>query len=171
MLAKHKSLLFTLLWVFVSIFSRIIPHPANATAMISLGVWAPLFFSRNFSVWLMLASLFISDVCLHVMFGYPVVGGWSLFTYSGLLLLVFLAQNKTSNMFLITANGALLYWLWTNFGSWISTNMYAHTVTGIIDCYIAAIPFLMNNLISSLIYTCGLYYLYAYHQKAVLTSR
>ncbi|MSP53081.1 MAG: hypothetical protein EXR81_02365 [Gammaproteobacteria bacterium] len=46
----------------------------------------------------------------------------------------------------------LAYWLWTNFGTWLMSNMYSHDAAGFLDCYLAALPFLRNALIANIIY-------------------
>ena len=35
--------------------------------------------------------------------------------------------------------------------------MYAHTAAGLIDCYVAALPFFRNTLFSDLVYTALLF--------------
>ena len=47
--------------------------------------------------------------------------------------------------------GALIFYLITNFGVWL-TGSYGYTLGGIFECYILAIPFFGNTLISTLIY-------------------
>jgi hypothetical protein len=46
MTTKSKTSLIdlALLWIVVSLFSRVMPHPFDASATISLSLWAPIFF-------------------------------------------------------------------------------------------------------------------------------
>lgn len=157
----NNTIHYACLWILIGIFSRIIPHPFDATATISLALWAPLFFKRSFGLMISLVSLSLSDLCLHAQFHYPVFGSWSLFTYSATLALVILNRGKPNAMLWITALGVLGFWVWTNFGTWLCTqDMYPKTVEGLIACFVAGLPFLKNSLIASLIYSLVLGHLY-----------
>jgi small-conductance mechanosensitive channel len=46
---------------------------------------------------------------------------------------------------------SISFFIWTNFGHWITTNMYTKDLGGLIDCYINAIPFLKPQLAGNLI--------------------
>ena len=48
--------------------------------------------------------------------------------------------------------GALIFFLVTNFGVWIS-GMYGYTLEGFINCYNLAIPFFAYSIISTLIFS------------------
>ena len=47
--------------------------------------------------------------------------------------------------------GALVFFVITNFGVWAS-GMYGYTLSGLINCFILAIPFFGYSLVSTLIY-------------------
>ena len=46
----------------------------------------------------------------------------------------------------------VFFYLFTNFGWWLTFEMYPLTLQGLIECYIAGLPFLKNQLFSSLIF-------------------
>jgi hypothetical protein len=89
-----------------------------------------------------------------------------IFTWSGFIFPVVLgfmiskilkktAEKKylklTSLSCLSGISSGLIFFLWTNFGHWLTTNMYTKDLTGLIDCYINAIPFLKPQLAGNLI--------------------
>lgn len=45
----------------------------------------------------------------------------------------------------------LLFFLWTNLGVVLTTNMYSKDLTGLVQSYINALPFLQNQLLGNLI--------------------
>lgn len=47
---------------------------------------------------------------------------------------------------------SIFFFLYTNFGWWLMTNMYPHTLEGLVRCYVMGLPFLKNNLIGNLIF-------------------
>lgn len=47
---------------------------------------------------------------------------------------------------------SIFFFLYTNFGWWLVSNMYPHTLDGLIQAYIMGLPFFKNNLIGNLIF-------------------
>jgi hypothetical protein len=54
---------------------------------------------------------------------------------------------------LIIITGPSIFFLVSNFGVWVGSNMYPITINGLFSCYIAAIPFFKNTLAGTLFYT------------------
>ena len=48
---------------------------------------------------------------------------------------------------------ALQFFLITNLPIWIFGTLYPHTLSGLVACYIAALPFFGNTLVSNLFYS------------------
>lgn len=67
--------------------------------------------------------------------------------------------------------GNIFFYVWTNFGVWQLSGMYAKTWEGLVACYIAAIPFLKMQLLSTvmivpLVSVVTLYVWNAYARRA-----
>lgn len=43
------------------------------------------------------------------------------------------------------------FFIWTNFGVWQMWNMYPKTLAGLVQCYVAAIPFFRNSVLGNLV--------------------
>jgi hypothetical protein len=48
--------------------------------------------------------------------------------------------------------GSTLFFIATNFGVWFGSSMYPQTWAGLVECYVAAIPFYKNTLAGTLFY-------------------
>ncbi len=82
------------------------------------------------------------------------------FTWSAFILIgVFgslIKDNSKHYIFKVSGLGVLsvlFFYLWTNFGWWLISGMYRMNFLGLISCYVVALPFLKNQLISVLIFT------------------
>jgi len=53
--------------------------------------------------------------------------------------------------------GSVLFFVITNFGVWLSSDLYPQTAEGLVVCYVAAIPFFRNTLAGDLLYACVLF--------------
>jgi hypothetical protein len=89
-----------------------------------------------------------------------------IFTWSGFILPVFCGfliskfiQKSTDKKYLkllgvselAGISSSLIFYIWTNFGHWLTTTMYTKDINGLIECYINAIPFLKPQLAGNLI--------------------
>lgn len=146
---KNKTLT-TILYIALASCSRLIPHPPNVTPLVNLSLFAGVQLSRAMSFIIIIASLIFSDIGLHFIYGYPIFGSWSIFTYSFLLMLVWIGSKinfSARNYIMTVLFSSLGFWLWTNFGTWLLSGIYPKNLNGIIDCYLAALPFLRNQLL------------------------
>ena len=136
--------------ILVLSFSRLIPHPSNFTPILAVGVFAGFYF-RNFilSLFIVISSMFIGDL---------VIGFHStmIFTYSSLILAVAIGLLiKKFNFKEILFSGlssSVIFFAVTNFGSWLTLEMYEKNFSGLLQSYFMGIPFFHNTLISTLVY-------------------
>jgi hypothetical protein len=153
---KSSKSILLISWVIIAAIGRAIPHPPNVTPLVSLSLLAGMRFAKLYAITITLLSLFLSDCLLAFFQGHSIFGFWSWFTYSGFLFIVlgtafFKKQTNIASIIILTLCSALGFWLWTNLGSWYV--MYPHHLSGLMDCYIAGLPFLRNALIGDLIWT------------------
>lgn len=127
--------------------SRFIPHPPNFTSLIALSFYIPAIFGIKF-----LPILLISFIITDLIIGFH---GVTFFTWGTVLLIGFLSKFFVSNI-TTRISGAMisacLFYLITNFGVW-SLGSYGYNLQGLVSCYILALPFFGNTLISTLIFS------------------
>lgn len=140
------------------ILSRLVPHPVNFTPMGALGLFAGAYLARK-SAWLIpVAALVISDLFIGL---YEPVA--MLFVYlgfaSGAFIGHYLLRDRSSGLLLAGSSVAVsvIFFLLSNFGTWLAGTLYPMTLAGLVQCYILALPFFGNTLASTLIYTFVLF--------------
>ncbi len=138
--------------IFVGIFvalaaSRFIPHPPNFTSLIALSFYVPAFLGLRF-----IPALLISFIITDLIIGYHSLTHWTW----GSVLLIGIFSKFFSGTILTRLSGALfgalLFFLVTNFGVWVS-GTYGYSLEGFLNCYILAIPFFGYSLISTLVFS------------------
>ena len=145
-----------LLLVF-AILSRLVPHPGwlNFTAVGG----ALLYFGARRSWREMLAplaALMATDYALTV-FTYHYAFQWQAYVTTWAWYFAVMALGwillRTRTTFLRVAAGAVLgptsFFIVSNYAVWAGGDMYPHTMSGLMACYAAAIPFYRNDLIST----------------------
>ena len=127
--------------------SRFVPHPPNFTSLIALSFYVPVIFGRQFIPAIIL-SFAITDLVIGYHYG-------TFFTW-GSVLLIGLISNYFRKSLIKRLSGALvgaiIFFIVTNFGVWIS-GMYEYSFNGIISCYVAAIPFFAYSAISTILFS------------------
>ena len=148
------------------LLGRVIPHPWNMTPTITLSLITTQTLGRLASILVTLLGFFIADLVLASLQHHAILGSWSLFTYSGLLFITLLAsywptqtnQQKIGLLFI----ASLGFWLWTNLGCWITMPEYSKNLTGLCQCYGAALPFLKNQLLGDGLWYAALSFLLSF---------
>ncbi len=171
---KYKNV-FILVLVFAVVFSRLIPHPLNFTPIGALGLFAGAYIVDK-RVWLLpLCALLISD--FFIGFYEPVA---MLFVYLGFAFSVFIGRlllsEKRNSLRLGGAafSSATIFFIVSNFGTWLGGTLYPMTLAGLTECYVMAIPFYGNTLLGDLFYVLVLFGIYegtqAWGQKRDITQ-
>lgn len=161
--------------VLLAAFSRIVPHMPNFSPLGGIALFGAAHFSKKWLAFVIpLIAVWLSDIFLNnVIYGQY----YSEFTwfYSGFywqygsLLLIgligtFLFKKINVKRVLggIVASSALFF-LISNFGVWAGGTMYPPTLSGLMACYAAGLPFLQGTVAGDLVYTTSLfggYYLF-----------
>jgi len=140
--------------IFILIIARLIPHPPNFTPIVAAAIMSGFLFKNlNFSLINLTIVMFFTDA---------LIGFYNnmFFVYLSLFLIVFIffkinKKIKLKNLFIFSFVGSLIFFLVSNLGVWILTDMYNKNINGLMYCYIAAIPFFKNTLFSTIIFSYG----------------
>ena len=129
--------------------SRFIPHPPNFTSLIALSFYVPLLFGVKF-----LPVLLISFIITDFIIGLHIV---TFFTWGSVVLIGYISSyfsHHTFKRIFGAITGVILFFIITNFGVWSSAgSLYDQNFNGLILCYTLALPFLLNSLISTIIFS------------------
>lgn len=134
--------------IFLSLaVTRLIPHPPNFTSLIALSFYIPFLFGVNYLP-ILLVSFLITD--LYIGFHETIF-----FTYFSVLFIGLFSKYFSKNLInrvLGSFLSATIFFVITNFGVW-TLGLYPNTILGLIECYVMALPFFSQSIISTLIYS------------------
>lgn len=161
--------------VLVAACARLVPHVYNVAPVTAVTLFAAAYLpSRRWSILLPLAAMFFSDLVLYATkdIAYRDIAlGNMLFVYSAFAGIALLGQWLRKNVTFArivgtTLAGSGVFFLVTNFGSWwllsqpLSTGepaTYSRTFSGLINSYVAGVPFFRGTFIGDLVYTTILF--------------
>jgi len=145
---------------------RLIPHPPNFTPIGAMALFSGAYLGRKGLAFVApLAAMLLSDAILGFHSGMP-------FVYASVALIVLIGALVASRITAMTVVGAalassVLFFIVTNFGTWLVSGMYPLTGAGLAACYVAAIPFFQNTAVGDLFYCAVLFGGFALLERAV----
>ena len=165
-----KTLNFTLsnILIILAIASRFLPHPPNFTAVISVGIFAGfLFKNKTIGCIVPIISMVASDIIL----GFHNTL-WAVYL-SLIIATIIGTKMKKSNTGSITLSSlisATIFYIITNFAVWLNGIMYPNNLSGLLSCYISAIPFFGYTLLSTFLFSFILFGLYSLLEKYIFSK-
>jgi hypothetical protein len=130
---------------------RILPHPWNFTPVGAMALFAgAVIKDRRVAFLFPLVALFVGDIFVGFHKLMPLV-------YASFLIDVALGYAIRRHRTLariggITILGAVQFFLVTNFGVWAFLDGFPRTAAGLIACYVAGLPLLLNTLAGDAFY-------------------
>ena len=167
-----KAILVSLL--VIGIGSRLIPHYPNFTAIGAISLFAAAFGGRrSIAIIIPYLAMLFSDMILNNIIyahAYPDDYKGFIFLYRGALwsyaafgLIVIYGYTlfrKGVNLPKVifgALGSSLIFYLLSNFGVWAATGAYPVNFSGLMACYAAGLPFLLNQVFGDLFYSLVLF--------------
>ena len=132
--------------VGIVLLFRLVPHTPNFTPVIALSLYLPFIFGI-WSIPFCILGFAITDYFI----GFHSLMFW---TWGALAFTGYTSKfcNKIYSRIVLSFIGALTFFVISNFGVWISGTLYEISVQGLLNCYIMAIPFFTNTLLSTIFF-------------------
>ena len=132
-------------------FTRLIPHLPNFTAIGAMALFGGAYFSnKKLAFAVPLTAMFLTDLVLG--FHNTIIAVYISFALMVVIGMTMIKKKRAGNIVLASVTAAVLFFIITNFAFWLTGIMYPVTATGLIECYVAAIPFFGYNLAGNLFY-------------------
>lgn len=150
--------------IILGISTRFFPHWPNFTALGAVALLGGSLYRKGIWAYLIpILVLFLSDLFINnVVYGaYQegfrwLTGGFA-FIYGAFLITALMGRTfiKKFKALPILGTGlgsAIIFFLLTNFGVWLSGGMYPATFSGLMMAYAAGLPFLLNMALANVFY-------------------
>ncbi len=174
--------------IAIAVVFRMFPILPNFQPIMGIALFAGYVFSDNKKIAFLIPiiAMLASDIFLELfsttLFGYHIgFHNTILFVYSAFLLVVlqanlFIKNIKFLTILLNAIGGSIIFFIVTNLGAWLfGSNIYNmpydKSLTGFTECFVAAIPFYKNSMISSVIFSFVIFGAYSLGEKFILKSK
>ena len=146
--------------ILAAAFTRLIPHPPNFTAVGAIALFGGAYFSeKKFAFIVPMLAMLLSDLIIGFHNG-------MLSVYLSFVIIVGIGimlsrKIKVKNIISASLFSSVLFFVLTNFQMWIQSPLYAKNISGLITCYVAAIPFFHHTVLGDLFFVGTLFGLFA----------
>jgi hypothetical protein len=166
MTTNHTRLIVLLSAIAAAAALRLVPHPPNFTPVGAMALFSGAYFGRRLIAFAApLAALLLSDLVLGF---YSGMGTVYLATAAAVLVGWMLTRQQSALRIAAAAVvSSLLFFVMTNFAMWLNSGFYPRTGAGLVDCFVAAIPFYQNSIAGDLFYSGVLFGGFALLQQAL----
>ena len=145
--------------IVLAILTRLIPHPPNFAPITGIALFSAINFNnRFFKFFVPLISLVIFDLII----GFSLI---NIFVYLSFIVIVLVGNHFKKIKLKSVLISSIVFFIISNFGVWLIG--YPKTVSGIVMCYTAAIPFFINTILGDLFYS----YILKYSFNVTLKSK
>lgn len=171
---KNKRFLIITGFIIMAVLSRVLPHPYNFTPLGAIALFGSAYFAdKRWAIIMPLVAMWVSDLLLNNLVYSAYYEGFTLFhsgmawTYGSMILIALLGMKLFEKVTLPRVFGgalgaSVIFFLVSNFGSWLASPVYTPDLQGLIACYTAAIPFFHNTIGGNLVYCAALFGVYEY---------
>lgn len=168
-----KNILLITGLIGVAALSRFLPHPPNFTAIGAMALFGgAMYKNKIFSFLVPVVALWTTDLIINNVIYAAYTDGFMWMTQGGLWIIAGIIAISFIGMGLIKkigvksilsagVLGSIAFFLLSNIGAWLTTGMYPATFSGLIACYVAALPFFLSTIAGTLFYSgvlFGAYY-------------
>jgi hypothetical protein len=160
--------------IVIAVLFRFVPHVHNFSPVYGALLFGGAHLKKRDAIWFPVVLLAASDIVLTNLI-YHLNIGWleivQMAAFASIALTGELLRNRPSWRLLLGAclASSVFFFLISNFGVWLGWNSYPHTWWGLVDCYVAAIPWYRQTLISTFVYSAlffGCYEIYAARHRS-----
>jgi len=154
-----------LILMMFGILFRIIPHAPNFTPVAAIALFGASFLpNRRQALIMPLALIVTSDLFLGL--HDIVIFTWGSVVLVSLIGLGLRRSPKTTTVLFGSLASSVVFYLVTNFGVW-AAGWYPPTPQGLLECYVAGIPFFRNFLAGTLVYSAAFFGTFALAARAI----
>mgnify|MGYP007082083009 CR=1 FL=1 len=125
--------------------SRLMKHPYNFTPITAMSIFAGCYLRKHWGLIFPLGGMLVSDyfigfydwklmAAVYVGIGISFYVGWHL-----------RQKIRWYNVILATVISSLFFFVTSNLAVWLFYRWYPHTFSGLVQCFILALPFFRNS--------------------------
>lgn len=152
-LFRDKKVILIFVLIAIGIAYRLMDHSPNFSPIAAIALFGGFYFKKFRMALIPIFIMLVTDFII----GFYAIGIMASVYLSYLIISlmgVYISKYKSFLTILATSiSGSVLFYITTNFSVWFFGRWYEHTMEGLAQSYINALPFFRNTLIGDLFFT------------------
>lgn len=148
---RKNEFFIALTLILLGVAMRFLPHPANFAPIAAIALFSGVYLKKWYAFFVPLMAMIFSDA--YIGFHNTIAFTWGSFLAVGAIGWYVQRRKNTVTVIAGALTGSVLFYVVTNFGVWLLSDLYAKSWQGLLECYTLALPFFRNTLTGDLFYT------------------
>ncbi len=156
--------------VVLAALARFIPHPPDFSPVYAALLFGGACLRKRDSIWFPVAVLAVGDVLLnltiyHTSFAAAQTLDWA--GFAAVALIGWELRKRISPVTVVAGSlaGATVFFVISNIAVWLGGGMYPVTTGGLTACFVAALPFFGDTLLSAILFSGVLFGAYEFYRR------
>ena len=142
--------------VLAAALIRLLPHPPNFAPIAAMALFSGAYMTdRRLAFLVPLAALFLTDLILG--FHSTLAFVYAAFAVTVVLGCLLRRNRGTYRLLGVALSSSTLFFIITNFGTWLVQDLYPKDGAGLAACFAAAIPFFQHTVAGDLFFVLLLF--------------
>jgi hypothetical protein len=130
--------------IMVAVLLRLLPHWPNFTPIAAMALFAGTYFDKKqYAFSIPLVTMFLSDIIIGFHSNMPAV--YMSFAITVLIGMSIQRKVNVGTVALASLSSSVVFFLITNFSSWLASPFYPQTFPGLMECYGAGLLFFRDH--------------------------
>jgi|APEBP8051072266_1049373.scaffolds.fasta_scaffold01116_2 hypothetical protein len=166
-LEQNNKYILAIVMIVMAAGMRLIPHWPNFTPIAAMALFGGAYLNdKRLAYVVPFAAMLLSDLVIGMHDTmWAVYLGFAMIVSMGFFLRKNNSVLKTAG---VALGSSILFFVVTNFAMWASGTYYTMDLTGLIQCYVAAIPFFGYSAAGDLFYTGLMFGVFEYAKVKIL---
>lgn len=163
----NRPRLFAILFfILIAAFSRLIPHPPNFTSINAAALFSAFHLANPIQSF---CAIFLAMLLGDLAIGFHSTMPFVYLSFGIVVLMGYHLKNAKSikQLPVYLLSSSLIFFIIANFGVWFMGSLYPKTLEGLHLCYLAALPFLLNQILGDLVFGALLFGCFVITEKHV----
>lgn len=141
----------------LTVAGRLVEHAPNFTPVGALALWSGAYLPRRYMLAVPLGVMLATDWLIGFYNPIVMAAVYLCFALSTLLGSQLRQRISVGPIALSTVAGSLLFFIFTNFAVWLESDWYSRSLTGLVQCYLLAVPFFRNTLTGDVVFSTAFF--------------
>ncbi|MDD2807923.1 MAG: hypothetical protein PHW95_05405 [Patescibacteria group bacterium] len=155
-MTKTEKIIIAIILISLGVAARLLPHWWNFTPLAAIAIFSGLYLGSRYAIILPLVAMVIGDIFIGFYAAPLMIAVYGCLILAGLIGVVVRKTKTAETVIAGSIIASTVFFIVTNFVVWQYSAWYEKSFSGLLNCYLMALPFFRNTLLGDLFYVAVL---------------